>query len=257
MNDSCANVFCSRSGDRSGPVKNGDCTLWVRTRWLAIVPVPPQRPATQPVTYDGTPLLLFANVGGIGRGRPRRERGGFEPGEIARHHVARDCSPPGRPPMVGDHDFVIPGGDRAVGGERDALVDDEGEAVVLPGHLVLARQLHAHRLADGLRKQRGIVRDRVGAVASVAARTHLEHDVHVVRLQAEQHRGAALQRIDGLRCRPDRGLAALNVRDRARGADRSVHLIGIEVGGFHHPGRAANFSSTSFELTRNVSRVGF
>ena len=60
MKDSWANVFCSRSGERSGPVKNIDFTLCVRTRWLAMLPVPPQRSPTQPVTYDGTALLLFA-----------------------------------------------------------------------------------------------------------------------------------------------------------------------------------------------------
>ncbi len=103
MNDSCANVFCSRSGDRSGPVKNGDCTLCVRTRWLAMVPVPPQRPATQPVTYDGTPLLLFANVVGSGAGDRGVNAAGSNP---ARKPVTTlpGLLPPGRPPLVGDHD---------------------------------------------------------------------------------------------------------------------------------------------------------
>src|SRR4051812_41923894 len=32
MNDSCANVFCNRSGDRNGPVKKGDGTLCTSTR---------------------------------------------------------------------------------------------------------------------------------------------------------------------------------------------------------------------------------
>ena len=35
MNDSCANVFCSRLGERSGPVKNGDRIVCVRTRSLS------------------------------------------------------------------------------------------------------------------------------------------------------------------------------------------------------------------------------
>ena len=50
MNDSCANVFCSRDGERSGPVKNGDATACVSTRSLLTVPAPPQRPPTQPAT---------------------------------------------------------------------------------------------------------------------------------------------------------------------------------------------------------------
>src|SRR5205814_94002 len=59
MNDSCANVFCNRAGARNGPVKNGDLTSCVSTRWLWIFPVPPHCAPTQPVTYDGTALLLF------------------------------------------------------------------------------------------------------------------------------------------------------------------------------------------------------
>ena len=39
MKHSCANVFCRRAGDRSGPVKNGDATVCVSTRALAIDPV--------------------------------------------------------------------------------------------------------------------------------------------------------------------------------------------------------------------------
>ena len=60
MNDSWANVFCNRAGDRSGPVNSGDGTSCVSTRWLWIFPVPPARPLTVPVTYEGTALLLFA-----------------------------------------------------------------------------------------------------------------------------------------------------------------------------------------------------
>ena len=61
MNDSCAKVFCSRDGERSGPVKNGDFTVWERTRSLFTVPAPPQRPPTQPATYEGAALLLLLN----------------------------------------------------------------------------------------------------------------------------------------------------------------------------------------------------
>src|SRR3954465_1103111 len=59
MNDSCANVFWRRAGERSGPVKNGERTECDSTRSLLTVPAPPQRPPTQPATYDGTALLLL------------------------------------------------------------------------------------------------------------------------------------------------------------------------------------------------------
>ena len=66
MKDSCANVFCRRLGERSGPVKNGDRTVCVSTRSLFTLPVPPQRPPAHPVTYDGAALLPLLNVVGGG-----------------------------------------------------------------------------------------------------------------------------------------------------------------------------------------------
>src|SRR6185369_11264456 len=54
---SCANVFWSLDGDRSGPVKNGEATVCVSTRSLATIPAPPAVPPTRPVTYDGAALL--------------------------------------------------------------------------------------------------------------------------------------------------------------------------------------------------------
>src|SRR5579863_5239701 len=57
MNDSCANVFCNRAGERSGPVKNGDALLWISARSDGIVPVPSAEPPTVPVQYDGTPFV--------------------------------------------------------------------------------------------------------------------------------------------------------------------------------------------------------
>src|SRR5262245_41246697 len=68
MNDSWANVFCSRLGERKGPVKNGERMVWVRTRSLLTRPVPPQLPRTQPVTYDGAVLLPLLNPAGDGAG---------------------------------------------------------------------------------------------------------------------------------------------------------------------------------------------
>jgi hypothetical protein len=80
MNDSCANVFCRRLGDRSGPVKNGDRIVCVSTRSLLTVPCRTARRATQPVTYDGAafaPLLNRPAGGGPGfaaRTAPARTR---------------------------------------------------------------------------------------------------------------------------------------------------------------------------------------
>ena len=52
MKHSCANVFCRRDGERSGPVKNGELTVCVSTRALAIDPV-------AAAMYDGAALLLL------------------------------------------------------------------------------------------------------------------------------------------------------------------------------------------------------
>jgi len=45
----------------------------------------------------------------------------------------------------------------AGGVDADPLIDHERDAVVLPRHLVLARELHAHRLAGRLRQQRCVI----------------------------------------------------------------------------------------------------
>ena len=52
---------------------------------------------------------------------------------------------------------------------------------------------------------------------------------------------------------------ALHVGHRAGTAHRSVHLVRMMIGAFHHRLRRACESdwSTSFESTSNVSRVGF
>jgi hypothetical protein len=67
MKHSCANVFCKREGERSGPVKNGDRMVWVRTRSLLIVPAPLQLFPTHPAIYEGAALLLFRSAppGGV------------------------------------------------------------------------------------------------------------------------------------------------------------------------------------------------
>ena len=94
---------------------------------------------------------------------------------------------------------MVPRDDVAGGIERDALVDDVGESVVLPRHLVLARQLHAHRPRDDMRQQRRVVRDGIGAVDPVAARAPCEHDADTLRRDAEERGDAAAGWIGRLR----------------------------------------------------------
>ncbi len=66
---SCAKVFCSRLGERSGPVQKGDSTTRESMRSLLTVPVPPETPLIAPATYDGTtfwPLASGPAGGGAG-----------------------------------------------------------------------------------------------------------------------------------------------------------------------------------------------
>src|SRR2546425_11856066 len=78
-NDSCANVFCNRAGDRSGPVQNGDTTSCERTRSLRTLPVPPLFPFTVPVIYEGAALLLLAKFVGSGAGVLAAKAAGWKP----------------------------------------------------------------------------------------------------------------------------------------------------------------------------------
>src|SRR5262245_1907088 len=102
MKHSCANVFCSRAGERRGPVKNGDSTVRLSTRSLLTMPQPPDSAPTVPVTYDGAVLEPFSKPpcgGGAGvrgangcGGKPARKPVTTLPGALA----------PGRLPRVGD-----------------------------------------------------------------------------------------------------------------------------------------------------------
>src|SRR5690242_18056381 len=98
---SCANAFCRRAGDRSGPVRNGDGTVCVNTRSLATVPVPLFFPPTRPVTYAGTALLPLSQLFGSGA----CARGATPAGMKPRSRPA-DTLPgalfPGRLPSVAD-----------------------------------------------------------------------------------------------------------------------------------------------------------
>ena len=165
---------------------------------------------------------------GGGRRRSWSERRRLEAGEksghlIARLRVAGTAAAQRRPR------FVIPRDDVAGAVEPDALIDDEREAEVFVRHFVLARKLHAHGTADGLRQQRRIVGNRIGAVDAVAARAARVDHLHLLRLHAEHHRAAVALRIDALRRRPDGRAVRFHIRDGARRADRSVHLIRMQI----------------------------
>src|SRR5690242_8972158 len=102
MNDSCANVFCSRSGDRSGPVKNTDGTVCAITRCTATVPVPDALPPTRPLTYEGTALLLLKYRTGAGDGVRAWNGAGSNPASMP-VTTFPGWALPGRPPRTGDH----------------------------------------------------------------------------------------------------------------------------------------------------------
>ena len=176
MNDSCANVFCSCSGARSGPLKNGDSTRCDSTRSLATRPAPPALSPTRAGDVGRRRVVVAHELGGRRRRRARLERRRLEAHVEAARDVARTRA--GTAATRRRPSFVVPRDDVALRVEADLLIDHEREAVVLPRHFVLARELDAHRLADRLRQQRRIERHGVGAVDAVAARPAREHDVH-------------------------------------------------------------------------------
>ena len=95
MIDSCANEFCSRSGERSGPVQKCDRRLCESTRSLAIVPVPPRLPADTADHIRRRDVEVVRVVRRIGRRRSGRECLRLEAGKKSGDHVARDCCSPG------------------------------------------------------------------------------------------------------------------------------------------------------------------
>ena len=149
--DSCANVFCRRLGERSGPVQKGDSTVRASMRSHFTVPVPPATPLTVPVTYDGTTFDPFASgpFGG-GAGDCGTNAAGWKAREVAGHLISR-LRVAGPAAAQRRPRFVVPRDDVAGAIEADALIDDKREAEVFVHHLVFARELHAHGTADGLR----------------------------------------------------------------------------------------------------------
>src|SRR5215471_15860193 len=102
MKHSCANEFCSRAGERSGPVRNGDGTVCVRTRSLATVPVPLAFPPTFPVTYAGTALFPLSKLFGSGAFARGATAAGGNPASIPEDTLPGALLP-GRLPSVADH----------------------------------------------------------------------------------------------------------------------------------------------------------
>ena len=91
MKHSCANVFCSRSGARSGPVKNGDRDA-MRQHALAAHDAGAvlRRRRTRPAMYDGAVFEpLLSGVVGAGAGVRGLNGAGLKPSERAGDDVAR------------------------------------------------------------------------------------------------------------------------------------------------------------------------
>ena len=233
MKDSCAKVFCRRCGERSGPVQNGRHDI-VQEGAFGFDRARAMIGAAHMAHHVGrNRVAIVAERGRLGRGRARPEFLGLKSrqksgDDISRIRVDR-AIPQHRRPR-----FVIPRDDISLRVEAGALVHHECESVILPRHFVFSGELDAHRFANGLRKQRGVIRDRIGAVDSVAARATAKNHAHIFGLQTEQHGQRASLVPNALRRRPHRGLVALHIGDGARTADRSVHLIRMVVGRLHH-----------------------
>ncbi len=123
--------------------------------------------------------------------------------------------------------------DAAIGVQSALDVHQLRGALWLPGVLLFARQLHAHRAADRARQQHRVGGDVVGAVAAVAAGgLHPDHvDFGFRPLQQQREIGAQDVRI--LRAGPHPDLTVPIVRDRAGRADRGVHLVGPDISPRH------------------------
>ena len=104
-----------------------------------------------------------------------------------------------------------------------------GRALGFPRVLLLARELHAHRLADRARQQGGVGRHIVSAVAAVATRgLHADHvDLHIGQTHQAGQIGAQYMR--ALAASPDLQAVGLPVGQCARGPDGRMHLVGPDI----------------------------
>ena len=64
---------------------------------------------------------------------------------------------------------MVPGDDISVRIHASAFVHKERIAVVLPRHLIFARELHTNGFTNRLRQQRRVVCHGVGAVQAITA----------------------------------------------------------------------------------------
>ncbi len=124
--------------------------------------------------------------------------------------------------------------------EPAADIHDLGCAFRFPGMLLLPRELHPHRAADGARQQGGVGADIVRTVAAVAAGGLVPDDLDPRFGQAEQKGEVRPQRVRILRAGPDGEPVLPVVRDRAGRADRAVHLIRPDIGARHLHRRAGD-----------------
>ena len=106
---------------------------------------------------------------------------------------------------------------------RAAQLEELRRALRVPAELVLARPLHAHRPADGLREQRGVGRGVVVRRSCRSSRSRRGRSRAPCRAAGRAARAnVSRKRCVRLRRGPDRAAVGAHVGDRARRADRAV-----------------------------------
>ena len=123
----------------------------------------------------------------------------------------------------------IIGRDAALAVEAAIHVHELRRALRLPLVFLIARELHPHRPPDRAREQGGVGRDVVRAVAPVAARRLHADDFDRALGKVEQQGEIAAHPQRILRAGPDARAVGADVRERRRGPDRGVHLVGPDI----------------------------
>ena len=163
----------------------------------------------------------------IGR-RPRLARLGDVPAgqEIV---VPARC---GRSGAVSIAPYLIdPVDDPAIRVERGFGAREHGRAVWLPGELVIAHPLQAHRPSgNGAGQQCRIEGHIVSAVVPVTARAFGVNTANRIGIELQRLGKVALEREHALRMAPHRQPAVVEFGDRTRRADRGMRQIGSSVG---------------------------
>src|SRR6516225_5660472 len=184
-----------------------------------------QRRATLEQRRDGLPR--HALVGElVGLGGDAEAVGGFELGaaQLARQRVlgraAVGVHVDAREALAGElvADDVagrVDGGAGAVNG---------GGALRIPSRRLLARILHAHRLADRIGQHRGIHRRVVGVAAAVGTGADHPDRAHLLRRNAERERDAVAHEMRLLRAGPAGDIAVLDLDQGAGRPHAGVRL---------------------------------